>query len=176
PVADVAFDRFGRRVHDAGATLAFFDLEPELVFGAKPLRRRLVNGLIDIGKDTQLHQISNQLERFLVQPLGQVPDDDRRLEGDEFAGGWRDKFRRRRERRERGGVFSSRPRRKGGPCLFAGGFGGRPSRRRFERQSNLARLCADLGRGSLGKLNESNFFANRRLGRTGWRRRLDLYL
>src|SRR5439155_23336884 len=145
--------------------------EPELVLGAKTLRRCLVNGLIDVGEDAQLHQVGDQLERFLVQPFSQVADNDRRLEGDEFAAGWGNKFGRCGSR-ERGGRLARRflgERRDG---LSASRLGGRHRWRWFGGQFNRAGLSADFGRRPLGQLNESYFFANSRFGRTWWRRRL----
>jgi len=144
-VPDISFDRLGWRVHHTRAALAFFDLEPELVFGTKPLRRGFVNGLIDVGENTQFHQVGDQLEWFLVQPFSQIADNDRRLESDEFAGGRRNKFgpRRRSERRGRLAGMFQRKRRYG---LSAGGFGGGYRWRWFGRQFNRAGFPAELGR------------------------------
>ena len=56
-VLDILFDRLGRGVHDARAALPFLCLKPEAVFGAQFLRGDFVDGLVDVGEDTQFHQI-----------------------------------------------------------------------------------------------------------------------
>ena len=113
-------------------------LEPELVLGAKTLRGCLVNRLIDVCEDAQLHQVGNQLERLLIQPFSQVADNDWRLEGDEFAGGRGNKFGRRQSGSKRGGRFGRRSLRNRGDGLSASGFGGRQRCRWFGRQFERA--------------------------------------
>ena len=67
----------------AGVALAFLGLKLETVFGAKLFGGGLVNGLIDIGKHTELHEIGNQLERLAVDGLSQLAHHDGRLERDD---------------------------------------------------------------------------------------------
>ena len=63
--------------------LAFLGLKLETVFGAKLFSGGLVNGLIDIGKHPELHEIGNELERLAVDGLGQLAHHDGRLERDD---------------------------------------------------------------------------------------------
>ena len=45
-----------------------------------------VDGLVDVGEDAQFHQIGDDLEWLLLELLGQFANDDRRFDGDNFAG------------------------------------------------------------------------------------------
>ena len=90
-------------MHDAGAALAFLDFKTEAVFRAELLRGDFVDGLIDVGEDSQFHQVGDQLEWLFLELFRQVADDDRRFERDHFAGGGRDKFGPCRDSRGRGG-------------------------------------------------------------------------
>ena len=74
--------------------LAFLGLKLETVFGAKLFGGGLVNGLIDIGKHTELHEIGNQLERLAVDGLSQLAHHDGRLERDDGRIGLRRETRR----------------------------------------------------------------------------------
>ena len=83
-VVNVNHDRGLGRVNLTFAFGALLDLELEPVFRAKLLRNELVDGLVDVGHHLQLDQVRDELEGFLVQLLGQVTDDDRRLERDDL--------------------------------------------------------------------------------------------
>src|SRR5207247_1597735 len=69
------------------AALAHSNLDPTLVLGPKTFTRCLINGLIDVGEDAQLHEVGKQLQRLFMQPFIRVADNDRRVEGDGFVGG-----------------------------------------------------------------------------------------
>src|SRR6185436_17981767 len=51
---------------------------------------RFVDALVYIGEDTALHEIGDNLERFLLKLLGQLPYDDRWLDGDNLCVGGQD--------------------------------------------------------------------------------------
>ena len=52
-----------------------------------------VNGLVDVGENAQLHQIGDDLERLLLELLGEFAHDDRRLDDDDLRiGGQRENF------------------------------------------------------------------------------------
>ena len=91
-VFDVQFDLLDGGVNGAAAAFAFFHFKPEPVFRAKLLRDFLVNRLVDIGEDAELHQIGDDLERFLLQLDGQFAHDNRRFDDNDFTGLRRDKF------------------------------------------------------------------------------------
>ena len=95
-VLHVEFDLLDRRVDDAAAALAFFHFKPETVFGAKLLGDFLVNRLVHIGENAQLHQIGDDLERLLLELRGKFAHDNRRFDDDDFGGRRGDKFRLRR--------------------------------------------------------------------------------
>ncbi len=95
-VLDVEFDLLDGCMDRAAAALALFHLETETVFGAELLRDFFVNGLVDVGEDTEFHQIGDDLERLLLELHGQFAHDNRRLDDNDFAGLRRDKFGRRR--------------------------------------------------------------------------------
>jgi hypothetical protein len=76
---------------DSATALALLHFKPEAVFRAQPLGDDLVDGLVDVGHDLQLHQVGDELERFSSQLLRQFADDDGRFECDQFPGGGRNK-------------------------------------------------------------------------------------
>src|SRR6185369_4538462 len=79
--------------NDSAAAFAFFDFKAETVFGANLLGDLFVNRLIDVGEYAQLHQIGDDFEGLLLELFGEVPDDDRRFDGNDLAGNRRDKLR-----------------------------------------------------------------------------------
>src|ERR1041384_3094325 len=58
-VFDVQLELFDWSVDNAAAALALLHFEPESILGADPFRDRFINGLVDIGEYTRLHQVSN---------------------------------------------------------------------------------------------------------------------
>ena len=91
-VIDIQFEFLDRGVDHAAAALAFLHFETEPVLGAQPLRDGFVDRLVHVGENVQFHQVGDQLERLLLELLGQIAHDDRRLHRDQFAGFGRDKF------------------------------------------------------------------------------------
>ncbi len=151
-VVNVTHDRYHRRARDqvfrlvfhiqlhglcgsvnqSAAALALFDLETEAVLGADSLGHFVVNSLIDVRKDARLHQIGDDLERFLFELFCQVANHDRRLDRDHLGIGWQHDLR-------------------GAACQF-GGFGRRAlfaGQKPWRRASRvrLARWCRREHRG-----------------------------
>ncbi len=86
-VLEIQLDFLLDRVNHAGAALAFFGFKPETVFRAEPLGDFVVNGLVHVRKNTQFHQVCDDLERFLLQRLGERTHEDGRLDGDDLRVG-----------------------------------------------------------------------------------------
>ena len=91
-VLHVQFHLFLHFVDGAAAAHALFHLEPETELGADLAGDLLLHRLVDTGKNSQFHQLFNDLERLAFQVFGQVAHDDGRLERDQFAGGRRHDF------------------------------------------------------------------------------------
>ena len=134
-VLDVQLDLLDRGVDQPAAALALFHLETEAVFGANLLRDRFVNGLVHVGKHARLHQIGDDLEGLLLELLGQLAHDDRRLDRDDRGvGGQHDLGRRRRLSR-----FAPGPRL---PLAAKPGTGQGGGSRRGGRASHRAKIAA----------------------------------
>ena len=73
-------DLLDRRVDQAAAAFALFNLEPETVLGADSLGDGFINRLVDVAKTPSSIRSAMILKRLLFELLGQVADDDRRLE------------------------------------------------------------------------------------------------
>ena len=147
-VLDVQLDFFGWRVNHAAAALAFFHFKPKTIFRAKLLGDFFVNRLVHVGKNAQLHQIGDDLERLLLELRGQFTHGDRRFDDDDLAGRGRDKFGLRRG--GFGGGFTSRPRaggRRMGVEMAAWNqvFAGRPGATAAVWPNPLCRRCAVAG-------------------------------
>ena len=91
-VFDVQLEFPDRRVDQAAAALAFFQLEAVAVFGADPLGDHLVDRLVDIGEDTRFHQVGDDLEWLLFELFGQFAHDNGRLDRNDFRVGRQDNF------------------------------------------------------------------------------------
>ena len=76
-VLQINFNLFEWRVDLAFAFGAFLDFEPDAVFSANLGRDFLVNGLVHIGEDAHLHQISDDLEWLLLNLIRELADDNR---------------------------------------------------------------------------------------------------
>jgi hypothetical protein len=85
-VVNVEFDFFLDRVDNAFALRPLFNFKLEAVFCAKLLGDFFVNRLIDGGENTELDQIADDDERLLLELLGKLADDDRRLDDDDCGG------------------------------------------------------------------------------------------
>ena len=83
-VLDIELDLLDRGMNDAAAAFAFFHFKPEAVFGANLLGDRFVNRLVDVRENAQLHQVGDDLERLLLELLGQFANDNGRLDGDDL--------------------------------------------------------------------------------------------
>ena len=190
-VFNVQFNLLDGRVDAAAAALAFFHFEPETVVGANLPGDFLVNGLVDTGKDAQLHQIRDDLKGLAFELFGQFAHDDGRLKRDDLArcqagqilggaGGAVCAGRARRDRVCRWHLLAAGPegRRETAPDIpavpAAAERSGRPPPVRRPATAGTAGFAAGLSapRGGLGgQLDEAHLVANLRAGRRRRRRR-----
>ena len=84
----VEFDLPNRGMYQPTAAFALLYLKTKAVLGADLLRNGLIDGLVYAGKHSRLHQVGSDLERLLLELLGQFPNDNRRLDGDDGGKGW----------------------------------------------------------------------------------------
>ena len=107
-VLDVEFDLFLHLVDGAAAANPLFHLKTEAKPRANLAGNFFLDGLIDAGKNAQLHQLFDNLKRLAFKMFSQIADDDRRFEGDKFTRGGRDNFLRSFGRRRRRRAWLSR--------------------------------------------------------------------
>src|SRR5438105_15117039 len=81
-------------MNQTAAALAFFQFEPVPVFGTNSLSNSFVNGLVHVGENAALHQISDNLERLLLELFGQFSHDNGRFDGDDLCVGRQNNLRR----------------------------------------------------------------------------------
>src|SRR6266496_5297957 len=84
-ILDIELHFFNRRVDESAASFALLDFKPVAVIGTNALGDGLVNGLVYVGKDTQAHQVGDDFEWLLFELVGQLADDDGRLDRDDLG-------------------------------------------------------------------------------------------
>ena len=92
----VQFDLPDRCVHLTRALFPALRLEPETVPRGQKASDLLVDGLIQVCEDVQLHQVMEDLVRLHTKLLGKVPHDNRRFDADDFASHRSDEIRKHR--------------------------------------------------------------------------------
>ena len=81
-VIDIILDRGFGRDHDRRTlATAFFQFQLVTMLATNTFRHLFIDGLVDVCKNAQLHQVGNQLERFAFDLLSQFANHDRRLDG-----------------------------------------------------------------------------------------------